>query len=397
MIVSDSLLHTGKDGSRRLLPVTSDLIDTGDLRPTDNPNPITPSPSDESTASSYGLTCQINVVDYTKTKWIHCDVTREDYLSFLSPSHAPDVIQQPIWALSSTSMSPIQEYASALVRPSTPSSTKTSISQFSSTRLFSNLFLPGANLASALRILLWVLSPSPEVSILLLDWSSIVNPKPSGMISPIFVPCLESLLSGNLLNARKLIFAQLLVSGQTAAGQDLNLVQRRNSIALDILMKKIDPPTRSSGSSNAILYGAMHCQDLQSRLEKMGFSLKKVEWRKVWSVNVPTFGIGQSPIMGKNQRFQTGSDKNPLFTSDFVSANSSNDIAVGLVVVPIYLLIGGFDWLGTVGDLAQAIDESSWNEAVAVALFYILRHLALYMGLAKFVIEWDGERNLFTK
>mmetsp|Transcript_173 Transcript_173/g.254 ORF Transcript_173/g.254 Transcript_173/m.254 type:complete len:373 (-) Transcript_173:13-1131(-) len=232
LIVSNDLLYTEKDGTRRLLPVRRDLR-------SNNPNPISPPPSDESTASSYGLTCQINGIDYTKPHWIHCDVTREEYLSFLSsPNPIASNSMQPIWALSSTSMSPIQEYASALVRPSTPSSAKSSTSQFSSTHLFSNLFLPGANLASVLRILLWVLSPSPEVSILLLDWSSIVNPKPSGMISPIFVPCLESLLSGNLLNARKLIFAQLLVSGQTAGGQDLNLVRRRNSVALDTLSKK---------------------------------------------------------------------------------------------------------------------------------------------------------------
>jgi hypothetical protein len=254
--------------------------------------------------------------------------------------------------------------------------------------LFSNLFLPGANFASVLRVLLWVLAPSPEVSILLLDWSSIINPKPIGMISPIFVPSIESLLSGNLLNARRLIFAQLLVNGQTAGGQDLNLVRRRNSVALNTL-NKIEKPFRRNGNTrtnkNAVLYGAMHCQDLQSRLEKMGYSLKKVEWRNAWSVNVPTFGTGQS-----------GNGRNSSFFSDFVSANSPSDIGVGLVIVPIYLLIGGFDWLGTANDIAQALDASLWTEALAVAVFYILRHLALYVGLAKFVVEWDGEANLFN-
>lgn len=408
LIISDELLHNERDGTRRLLPITNrrdiNMPHQYDSRPIDNPNPVAPPPSDESTASSYGLACQINVVDYTKPNWIHCDVTREEYSSILSSSSSSSPTssstQQPIWALSSTAMTPIQEYASALVRPFTPSVSQRSLSQFSSVRLFSNLFLPGANLASIFRILLWVLSPSPEVSILLLDWSSIVNPKPSGMISPIFVPSLESLLSGNLLNARRLIFAQLLVSGQTAGGQDLNLVRKRNSVALNILMNKVEKPYRRNQSmrtnNHAVLYGAMHCQDLQSRLEKMGYSLKKVEWRKSWSVNVPKFGVGENLMFGENRARQGGDNKiNPMFMSDFASANTPSDIGVGLVIVPLYLLIGGLDWLGTAKDIACALDGSLWTEAVAVTVFYVLRHLALYMSLAKFVVEWDGEANLF--
>lgn len=395
LIVSDDMLHKEEDGTRRLLPLKnndSNLLSS-------NPNPVAPTPSDESTASSYGLSCQLNVIDYTKPNFIHCDVTRDEYLSFFTSSDsAPNGnALQPVWAMTSTAMAPIQEYTSALLRPSTPSSTRNSVSQFSSTRLFSNLFLPGANLASIFRVLLWVLSPSPEVSILLLDWSSIVNPKPNGLISPIFIPSVESVLSGNLLDARKLIFAQLLVSGQTAGGQDMNLVRKRNSFALNTIIDKvINSSDRTqklnSNTSNAVLYGAMHCQDLQSRLERSGFSLRKVEWRKAWSVNVPIFGLGESPKKGT----KPSSTNNPLLVSDFVSANNPNDIGVGLIIVPLYLAIGGLDWISTIKDVSQALDKSLWTEGVLIATFYVLRHLVLYCGLAKFVIEWDGDSNLFS-
>lgn len=392
------MLHKEQDGTRRLLPIQN----SGNKAiSTSNPNPVAPTPSDESTASSYGLSCQLNVIDYTKPNFVHCDVTREEYLQFFTSSSntsSSNNSLQPIWALSSTAMAPIQEYTSALLRPSTPSLSQNSLSQFSSTRLFSNLFLPGANLASLFRLCLWVLSPSPEVSILLLDWSSIVNPKPNGLISPIFIPSVESVLSGNLLDARKLIFAQLLVSGQTAGGQDFNLVRKRNTFALNTIMDKVmktSNRTRKINTStrNAVLYGAMHCQDLQSRLERSGFTLRKVEWRKAWSVNVPLFGTGETTT---SKGRKTTSDNNPLLVSDFVSANDPNDIGVGLVIVPLYLAIGGLDWISTIRDISQAVDQSLWTETALVAMFYVLRHLALYCGLAKFVIEWDGDSNLFN-
>lgn len=417
LIVSNSLLHTENDGTKRLISLQKDGLNRGDTGTSDyinnsnsNPNPVAPPPSDESTASSYGLACQLNVIDYTKENWIHCDATREEYLSFSSSSSSTDITTsdplRPLWALSSTAMTPIQEYTSALFRPFTPSSVQSAnsnISQFSSLRLFSNLFLPGENLASIIRIFSWVLSPSPEVNILLLDWSSIINPRPTGMISPIFLPSIQSLLTGNILNARKLIFAQVVVSGQTAGGQDLNIVRRRNSVALDTLLKTIENTTSNSKSdsdkitnsnNNAVLYGAMHCQDLLSRLEKMGYSLRKVEWRKAWSVNVPTFGTGEN-LSSTMTKTPGRSSATSSIMSDFVSANDLSDIAFGLVIVPLYLLIGGLDWLATVKDIATSVDDSLWTEAGATSVFYVIRHLVLYVALSKFVVEWDGEAKLF--
>ena len=93
LIVSQDLLHRdgNNNGQRKLLPLRNNKVggsnaggNAGEKVDQHNANPVSPPPSDEATAASYGLSCQLNVIDYTKDKWIHCDVTREEYLSFLS-------------------------------------------------------------------------------------------------------------------------------------------------------------------------------------------------------------------------------------------------------------------------------------------------------------------------
>lgn len=376
------MLQTNPNGSQYLAPLK--------YASSNNRNPIAPPPTDENTADSYGLNCQLNVIDYTKSNWIHCDTTREEYQEILSNSDTENSISDtnaPIWALASTATAPIQEYASALFRPMTPSTANSnSISGFSSQRLFSNLFLDGASLATFFRLLLWSFSPSPEVSILLLDWSSLVDPKPTGMISPIFIPVIEALLTGNLVEARQLVFAQLLVSGQTSGGRDLLLVRKRNSVAME---KYTNSVYGNCVSRNAILYGAMHCQDLQSRFKKLGYSVRNVEWRTAWRTSIPTFGTAHQSFTS------TAPTKDRRSWGNFAFSGDPNDIAIGLVIVPLYLLIGGFDWIETVKDIAQSLDGGSIVDSFAIAAFYLMRHLAMYLGLSKFVVEWDGEVKLF--
>lgn len=388
LIVSEDMMQVNSNGSRYLAPLQNS--------PSKNKNPIAPPPTDENTANSYGLNCQLNEIDYTKENWIHCDTTREEYHKIISDSN-PDkskinsITNTPIWALASTATAPIQEYTSALFRPFTPSTANgnpNNASGFSSQRLFSNLFLDGDALARFFRVLLWSFSPSPEVSILLLDWSSLVDPKPTGMISPIFIPVMQAILTGNLQEARRLVFAQLLVSGQTSGGRDLLLVRKRNSVALQKFLGSIDEHEKSK---NAMLYGAMHCKDLQSRFEKLGYSVSNVEWRTAWSVSVPTFGSGnmEEPTVS----FAANKDKRSW--GNFAMPVDPTDLGIGLVLVPLYLIIGGFDWIGTVKDIAQSLDGGSVVDSFAIAIFYLMRHLAMYLGLSKFVVEWDGEVKLF--
>ena len=40
--------------------------------------------------------------------------------------------------------------------------------------------------------------------------------------------------------------------------------------------------------------------------------------------------------------------------------------------------------------LIKAFEVGNWADLLFAAILYIARHVALYLGLAKFVIEWDG-------
>lgn len=247
-------------------------------------------------------------------------------------------------------------------------------------RLFSNLFLPGDALAAVFRILLWTGLPAPELSVLLLDWSSL-TPRPTGGISPIALPVLECLFTGNLVEARKLIFGQMIVSGQSSDNNGSNnfIVGQRNQRALQILQHSIEI---DDCQTNAILYGGMHCPDLQRRLESMGFVATKTQWRTAWSVVVPDFGTGM-----------TGKNTNAL--AAFAQTSSPSGIAAGLILLPLYLAIGAFDWVDTVQTVTHSLQTGDSLDAILVYFFYLLRHVALYLGLGKFVIEWDGGTSLF--
>ena len=236
---------------------------------------------------------------------------------------------------------------------------------------------------------------------MLLDWSSL-SPRPTGGISPIALPVMECLLSGNVGEARKLVFGQMVVSGQAAdAAADASiqrgggsgaesasvLIGKRNERAIDVLQTSIE---RDGCQRNALLYGASHCLDLQRRLEGLGFVPVKTEWRTAWSVNVPPFGLGRG---GKND--VNGDSLLPAFVSDLSSSSASNGIAVALVVLPLYLAVGGFDWVATIGEVGGALARGEVGDGILEAFLYLVRHAALYLGLAKFVVEWDGQNTLF--
>lgn len=374
LLISENLLDTNSDGSQS-------------LKQTNGDNPISPTPSDKSTATTYGLQCQLDLIEYTKKNWIHCDATSEEYQEILSKSSSESAAEPlSIWALASTAAAPISQYTSALIRPITPSTVGSELLRYSSMRLFTNLFLEGSTLATFFRLLLWTFSPSPEVSILLLDWSSLVEPKPSGLgFSTVFIPVLESLVTGNLVEARRLVFAQLLVSSQTSGSRDENIVKCRNSIALKKLQKYIN----EDDESIAILYGAMHCQELQSSLQRMGYTVVQKDWRTAWGVSVPVFGT--DTLGSESRRIRYGGK---LWGTFAMNANPK-EIGIGLVAVPLYLMVGGFDWLGTWEEVAHSLDNGMSTDALFLAFFYLMRHIALYLGLAKFVVNWDGEQSLF--
>ena len=72
-----------------------------------------------------------------------------------------------------------------------------------------------------------------------------------------------------------LVFGQMVVSGQAAAGMGATsasesvLIGRRNERAMEVLRSSVE---RDGCRNTALLYGASHCLDLERRLRAMGYS-----------------------------------------------------------------------------------------------------------------------------
>jgi hypothetical protein len=232
--------------------------------------------------------------------------------------------------------------------------------------------------------------PSPELSVMLLDWSSLF-PRPLGSISPIVNPVWTSLFSGDFLSARKLVFAQMLTSGQASSirSQEDWIVQKRNENAIQKIQTSMDT---WGHDKHAVLYGALHCQDLQHRLECMGFFVKKIDYRTVWSVTIPEFGTGRAQV-DRTRNSVVGEGK--ISWGNFATFVNSGDVSLALVVIPLYFLAGGLDWLDTVKSMISCIDTADSTSCLFVTVLYLIRHIALYLVISKFFIDWDGPSNLF--
>lgn len=351
---------------------------------------IMASPSDRKMARQYGLSCQVDVVDYTKPKRFHADLTRQEFKALLGQSAysrngQEQLFQEPLWALASTSPTwPGAEAVSAIFRPSTPS---TPVGQ----RLFSNLFLPGSALATVLRLFFWILVPAPELSVMVLDWSSILPRPTGGVVSPVAMPVLESLFTGNIQQAQQLVFGQVLVAGQKSSqnGNNKNnnelLIDKRNDHALEVLASALTQGDDAC-QTTALLYGAMHCPDLYRKLIRQGFVPSKTTWRTAWSVRMAKFGTSSSSS-SSSRLASTGSGTIADYGDNFVS--SPNALAVGLVVVPFYLAVGGFDWISTLHDVEVLMRSGNYLDVALEEVLYLVRHVALYLSLVKFVVQWD--------
>ena len=97
----------------------------------------------------------------------------------------------------------------------------------------------------------------------------------------------------------------------------------------------------------------------------MGFQPTKTTWRTAWSVQDSTSS----------------------------AANDENETkgmtALGIFLV-FYLIIGALDWVGIVGDTASALFDSNYLDASVALGLYLVRHVLLYLGLSKFLIDWTN-------
>jgi len=437
LIVEDKFLQKSNNKNNNIVRT---------LLPTlDNQNPIAPTAADRNTASQYGLQCQVDGIQYCRENWIHADVTRQEFLNLLenedesqtsttNDNQQQQQQQQPLWALASTTSTyPNSEAFTALLRPLTTTTNSASVQL--TRRLFTHLFLPGDALSGWIRAILWFGVPAPELSILLVDWSSLSyigrgkrrrsqgndmsTSEDEGIapISPIAAPVLLSLLTGNWGTARRLVFGQVLVGGQSSEDTSKNgvLIEKRNEHAMNVLRETLrmecEKEDDHDGSAErqkriALLYGAGHCRDLHGRLEEEGYVPVRTEWRTAFRASAPKWGdyFNVDRDFSKTNKSAEGISSGTSLSSELsqfgegvissLSTSALESAAVGLVVLPLYLLIGGLDWVSTLQDLGSAFENGLYLDALAGAILYLVRHVALYVGLSKFVIDWGGDNGI---
>jgi hypothetical protein len=393
LLVDESLLGLSQDKAGRALT-----------------QPLQASPTDRSLARDYGWQCQVDVVDYTKPNWKHADFTRQELLQhqLLQPGKsATQDATRPLWRQVSNGGTALWQPAISALLVGPPSlfvSVDTNNDAFATKRkLFTNLFLPGNQLAGWLRAMLWMTVPSPEISVLLLDWSSLFLSSSAAKLSPVTLPILQSLMTWQLTPLRQLVFGQVLVSGNSAQqqrprqqDQDWNLlVTQRNDHTLRVLQSSLlrqQSNSRANMNSRALLYGCSHCPDLHSKLVKnLGFVPIKTEWRTAWSVAVPnTFSNNNN----NDSKCSSAAGAITQSENEWIQYLPPTAWAALMVLFPLYLGIGAVDWVDCIHSSAVSLLESDDTFAfVSEWLLYLLRHVLLYVGLSKFALEWQDNNN----
>jgi len=370
----------------------------GDWRVT---QPIMASTNDRLFATNLGLQCQASIIDYTNHKWAHADLSRQEFAKLATENNnnqgegnnskdSSSLLDYgtPLWKLASpeSSSTAAEAVAALMVGPPTLDyNTKTKRKR----RLFTNLFLPGGNLAFTLRAILWMTVPAPELSIILLDWSSLLQggSNPS-VLSEVALPILFSLVKFDIDQMRRFLYGQVVMSsknnnGGGASGSNENLssswsllVIDRNDHAMKILKKKLE---EKNVNSVALLYGSSHCPDLHNKLVAMGFQQTKTTWRTAWSVQESTSAAST-----------TSSSSTAASTTENGSTDENRGLpALGIFLV-FYLIVGALDWVGIVGDASASLFDANYLDAGVDVISYLVRHVFLYLGLSKFLIDWTN-------
>ena len=380
--------------------------------------------------------------------WYHADFTRQEFVSQLQQQNSlvasinnnnrnsDPVDRRPLWQQASQGKHSnngaivLDATTALLVGPPlivqqqypTTSVTTTglcslSLSSFVSMasirrRIFTNLFLPGDGFAVWLRCILWITIPSPELSILLIDWSttwgSILTSQNRGptssfsstsnKVSPIALPLLQAISQGRFNDVRRLVFGQVALTGHHQAAmsaitsnrikntdrdnENSLLVTKRNDHALQLVFTEFDARyynsnsnERSSNCSVALLYGCNHCPDLHVKLMQAGFHPLESYWRTAWSVSV-----APPETLTATLRINSASEK------------SSTVGFLVLFLLPLYFLIGGYDWMETIVDVVRAFEhKDDIGSALTILLFYVARHVLLYLSLSKLVLDSDND------
>ena len=288
-------------------------------------------------AEAHGLRAQLDVLDARKDGWFVADVTREELIALreeagqmTSKSAKKSASDARRSVVSTGNLPPAIE---ALVVTATGRA-----SGGDPARLFA-------------RMSCWFV-PCPEAHLLLLDWVW-AGGRPSNVLGAMVDCC----AAGDLTSARRLAFAQMIVSAQATGpagggSSEPILVARRNDVAIDGVKKAFKAPGVDTVN---LLYGGLHVPGLvECARERLDMDVVDVEWRDAWRVPPP-----------------------------------SNASPLRYAILPLLLCIDGTDWAQTLHD-AVALGPSA---GVLAAFLYIVRHGALYYALGKWLLEWN--RQLF--
>lgn len=206
-----------------------------------------------------------------------------------------------------------------------------------------------------------------------------------------------------------MVFGQVLVGGQSGVDTSRQgvLIEKRNDRAMDVLRETLSALEDRGGEGQdrkvALLYGSGHCHDLHRRLVQEGnMTPVRTEWRTAFRATAPRWG---DFVNVDDWRERTGDVASKLTSTDVdgraivksLSVSTFESVGVGLVVLPLYLLVGGLDWVSTVGDFGKALEGGMYLDGFADIFLYLLRHVALYVGISKFVVDWGGNEGIFEE
>jgi hypothetical protein len=126
----------------------------------------------------------------------------------------------------------------------------------------------------------------------------------------------------------------------------------------------------------------LRVQDLNARLQtELGMRFERTKWTDAWTVEL------------SSALSDTNSALIPLLKSSRKAAAQALKVALPAV----YILVCAQDWTTTLTSVVTDLElnkPESVSSAFVVLGLYVLRHVYMYYGLAKWCVQWD--RGLFN-
>lgn len=250
-----------------------------------------------------------------------------------------------------------------------------------------------------LRAMAWVV-PCPEVSLLILDWSwSRTRPQLSSLLRPLG----RALARLDLRSARRLAFAQVLLSSSAEGGGSSGVVfgggglgariegrmQQRNAAAVDALERALSagalapagaaPERWPAPERLALFYGPLHLEGPSGIVAEVlarwpGARIVDSSWRTAFAAELTS-------TSGATRR----------------AAQQAASYALDpeRLLLPVYLAVDALDWWITCADVAARVGAGAqlgeqFGEDSLALFLYVLRHGLLYWSLSRWALDWSG-------